>query len=162
VSYNGCLNRWFVRCRGIREGQRCKKTVGLVAASAERYFGRNRKMLGHFCGFVRFARPIHPTRKSSRSTALDSQFTSSEFICGTPWFDIATDVPRFVCGLAVVRWMERQRYAGLPRRGMQLATIRLEKRQSFQGCLQSKYSHHSAAPATACQNTDARCHALSR
>jgi hypothetical protein len=52
---------------------------------------------------------------------------------------------------AVIRWMEQkqyapkdstaQLYAELPRRDMQLVTTRLEKRPSFHGNLQSKYSH---------------------
>src|SRR5215468_866260 len=84
---------------------------------------------------------------SGSSIVCNSQFASSEFICGTPWFDIATDLPRFVCGLAVVRWMERQLYAALPRCGMQLATTRLEKRPSFHGYLQSNYSHLRRRPS---------------
>ena len=96
-----------------------------------------------------------------RLFAIASSFHLNSFCC-TPWFDIATGLPRFVRGLAVVRWMERQLYAELPRRGMQLPTAHLEKRPSFHGYLSRIRVIHAAAPATACQNTDARCHALSR
>src|SRR5258708_2926057 len=75
-----------------------------------------------------------------RLFAIASSLHLNSFVV-LPWFDIATDLPHFVCGLAVVRWMERELYAELPRGGMQLATTRLEKRPSFHGYLQSKRSH---------------------
>jgi hypothetical protein len=51
-----------------------QEKVGLIASISGKILRtkpENDQRLGHFCGFVRFARSVHPTRKSNRSTALD-------------------------------------------------------------------------------------------
>ena len=97
---------------------------------------------------------------SSSSIVCNSQFTSSEFICGTPWFYVATDLPTFrlwfscgpqdgtgtVCGAATPRYA--------------VTTTRLERRRPSRDTFRRSTVIRAAAPATACQNTDARCHAL--
>ena len=46
------------------------------------------------------------------SLHLNSFVLLRGLILHTPWFDIATDLPRFVCGSAVVRWMETANLCG--------------------------------------------------
>jgi hypothetical protein len=56
----------------------------------------------------------------------------------------------FHVSFVVQQWSagwKRQIYAELLRGGMQLATTRLEKRPSFYGYLQSKYSHSRRRPS---------------
>ena len=66
---------------------------------------------------------------------------------GTPRFDIATDLPHFRLWFSSDPLDGTATYVELPRCGMQLTTTRLEKRRSFHGHLQSKYSHSRRRPS---------------
>src|SRR5262252_7866969 len=58
------------------EGKRLRESLGPTAkitGKIPRMKAENDPRLGHFHGFVRFARSVHPTRKSNRSTALDQR-----------------------------------------------------------------------------------------
>jgi hypothetical protein len=56
------------------QGKRLRGSLGptmKITGKIPRMKPENDPRLEHFCGFVRFARSIYPTRKSNRSTDLD-------------------------------------------------------------------------------------------